>query len=261
MDCCQWIVVTEGQSGGALGMLCWDVQLNVHLGVELCETPWITNVWFEITMTDRAYFTRKLRKPCQWPMTSYSEAARPSSHMPTTRPSILPAVKAGERWWKSDDPQHSVSSRVDHLGPWGMFTPLFRWRYLGWAVSASCPRTATKIAQMEAKLCQLQNSTETTSKSPRPLHPSLPHKPQIEPQSQLRQQNLKTKRIQGSWSVPPDESPPSLLEFRTPSALTSPPLSSATTKLSNKPKVKLLGVKIKPKDKDKPTSPKSDTWF
>lgn len=84
------------------------------------------NVWFEIIMTDRAYFTRKLRKPCQWPMTSYSGAVRPSSHMPTTRPSTPPVAKAGERWWKSDDPQHSVSSRADHLGLWGMFTPTFK---------------------------------------------------------------------------------------------------------------------------------------
>lgn len=114
--------------------------------------------------------------------------------------------------------------------------------------------TATKIAQMEAKLRQLESSTESTLQSSRPLHPSLPLKPQsgpLEPQSGLAQRGLKSKSIKGSWS---DESPPSVLKFKTPSALTPPTLSSAAAKLSNRPKVKLLGVKIKPKDKDKPTT-------
>jgi len=136
-----------------------------------------------------------------------------------------------------------------------MFTHIF---YSGFNSNCyCCSRTATKIAQMEAKLRQLESSTESTLQSSRPLHPSLPLKPQlgpVEPQSGLAQRGLKSKSIKGSWSVQPDESPPSLLKFKTPSALTSPTLSSAAAKLSNRPKVKLLGVKIKPKDKDKPTT-------
>ncbi|KAJ3567898.1 hypothetical protein NP233_g6060 [Leucocoprinus birnbaumii] len=113
--------------------------------------------------------------------------------------------------------------------------------------------TAAKIAKMEAKLRQLESSGNSASQNPQSLHPSLPPKPQTGPPEPQSKQSSNTLRgSKPTTNTQKDEPPPSLLKFKSPSGLTSPPISSSTTpKPANKPKAKLLGVKIKPKEKDK----------
>ncbi|KAF7760224.1 hypothetical protein Agabi119p4_10900 [Agaricus bisporus var. burnettii] len=111
--------------------------------------------------------------------------------------------------------------------------------------------TAAKIARMEAKLRQLERTPESTP-VPAPLHPSLPPRPQSTPTDS--QANANNSRQSAPKTTLPDNPPPSLLRLAS-----SHPLPSSSSSKTSKPKSKLLGVKIKPKEKlPSPVPPKHE---
>jgi len=121
--------------------------------------------------------------------------------------------------------------------------------------------TAAKIAKMEAKLRQLERQPDTPS-NPTPLHPSLPPKPQTSTSDpQANPNTRRTMKTKASSASKPDIPPPSLLKFASSPLASAPFVSSISSSKPSKPKPKLLGVKIRPKEKDKAVSaaaPKTD---